>query len=42
MAGDGCGDVVNRKLDENFGCGVGKGHLALANETWRGMVVDVL
>ena len=42
MVGDDCGDVVNRKLDEIVCCGVGKGHVALANGTWRGIVVEML
>ena len=42
MAGNGCGRVVNRKLDENLGCGVGKRCVALATGTWRGMDVEIL
>ena len=42
MAGDSCGDVVNRKPGENFGCNVSNEHFALANGTWREMVAEML
>ena len=42
MAGTDCGDVVNRKFDENSGCGVGESYFVLANEIWWGVFVEML
>ena len=32
--GVGCGEVVNKQADDNFGCGLCKGHLVVANTEW--------
>ena len=42
MAEDGCGEAVDRNLDENFGFGDGKGYSVLAIKSWRRMVVERL
>ena len=34
--GDGCGKIVDRKLDGYFGCGACKGQVLIRNKAWRG------
>ena len=42
MAKDDCGNNVNKRFGENICCGVGRGHFALPNTAWRGMIVERL